>query len=148
MTHDSDGKTSPANLLYRPHQPRNSTFRTLFLGFEAKETLREVYYHFITYLVRKYFSRSLLKRKFLRREEIWLSRFLRVVWYKKDRRKNRHTANFSVLLLATLLTHRILKRRKAEGLVSSPLYQPRGPRGQQTVLLKFQERSGNQLSKP
>ena len=70
LTHDSDGKTSPANLLYRPHQPRNSTFRTLFLGLEAKETLREVYYHFITYLVRKYFSRSLLKRKFLRREEI------------------------------------------------------------------------------
>ena len=134
--------------IYGPHHPRNSTFRTSFLGPENKETLSEVYYHFITYLARTYFLRSLLKRKFLRREEIWLSRFLWVVWYKKDRRKNRHTAKFSILLLATLLTHRILKRRKTEGLVSSPLYQPRSPRGQQTVILKFQEHSGNQLSKP
>ena len=95
--------------------------------------------------VKTYFLRSLLKRKFLRREEIWLSRFLRVVWYKKEENKTyRQLFN----LASSYLAHsQNTKKKKNRRLGKQPLVPTKGSGGQQTVIFKFQEHSGNQLSK-
>lgn len=116
---DSDGVLLPQTYSHRPHQPRNSTFRTLFLGLEAKETLRK----FTTILLLtpgKYFSRSLPKEKVFKKEEIDSSRS-RVVWYKKDRSENRHTCQLLSLASSYLAHSQNTEKKENRRLGKQPL---------------------------